>query len=57
MITIIIVLLILERIAKFTGIEPRVLIWLKEKLRRKNQPMAKLEVGVEVMEIENKKAA
>ena len=57
MITIIIVLLILERIAKFTGIEPRVLIWLKEKLRRKNQPMAILEVGVEVMEIENKKAA
>lgn len=57
MITTLIALLILERIAKYTGIEPQVLVWFREKLQRRYQPKAKLKVEAEVMELKNKEAA
>ncbi|NQV91606.1 hypothetical protein HQ489_03970 [Candidatus Woesearchaeota archaeon] len=57
MITALIAFLMLERIAKYTGIEPKVLVWIKEKLKRRNQPKAKLKEGIEVMGFKNKEAA
>jgi hypothetical protein len=57
MITALIAFLIFERIAKFTGIEPRFLVWIKRKIAKRNQPKVSQQVGVEVVEMKNKKAA
>ena len=57
MITTLIALLILERIAKYTGIEPKVLVWLRKKFVKKKKTEVLLKDEVEVMELKNKKAA